>query len=210
MILKNTVELFIPLEDRTIPLYGPTVAGTIFGLYRILSPERSHQPAFIWDMTSGARSIFMLPRISCSENHQKLKKTFQLRTEAPTTLIQHWELFKQLANHKDFPSTSPWYCELLFFSKEWFEHQNDKKWAPFNSFLLETAWRGNEFWRNQFSWNMIFSIIQKIRKLKPSIYIDDTVKYLFSIGVGEAPGFAPAVDDYSAPVSGLQKIYDEV
>lgn len=208
LVLRNSLELFANLQDRTIPLYGMIPQGKIFGLWRILNPNRSHQPVFIWDMTAGARSIFMLPKISEAEKHKKLKKTFYVNADTPRSLICHWQVFREIANHPYFPQ--PWYAEVLFFSKKWFEHLNDPEWLKFNYYLLKSAWLGSEFWRNQFFWNLIFSIVQKIRDIKPSPYVTDTVKYLFAISVGELPGFAPALDDSCAPIQGIQKAYLEI
>jgi len=209
LVLKNSIELFITLDDRTVPsLYGLVTPGKIFGTWRVLNPQKALQSAFIWDMTAGARSLFMLPKISEAERHKKLKRAFQINADVPRTQMDHWYIFREIANHHSI--TTSWHTELLFFSKKWFEHLNDKAWMPFYYFLLTTAWQGTEFWRNQFFWDILFSTIQKNRNLKPSPYISDTVKYLFAIGVGSMPGFYPALDDISGPISILQNVYLDV
>lgn len=208
LVLHNTLELFANLHDRTIPLYGLIPSGKLFGLWRIMSPNKSHQPRFIWDMTAGARSIFMLPRISEVERHKKLKKVFHVSAEAPNKLMDHWQVFREISNHSNFHE--PWNSVVLFFSKKWFEHLNEYSWLDFNRYLLKTVWEGSEFWRNEFFWDLIFSIIQKIKDIKPSPYVMDTVKYLFAIGTGDLPGFAPAIDSSAAPIKGIQEAYLDV
>lgn len=208
MCLNKSVELFITLENHTIPLYSIARPGNLFGLWRVLSDNVTLQPKFIWSMTAGARSIFMLPKISEAERHKKLKKFFHLQEEVPRTLMDHWEIFRGIADHPDF--SEPWSVETLFFSKKWLDHLRDDAWQGFNYFLYETAWKSSEFWRNQFFWNLIFSIVQQEKNLHPSFYIFDTVKYLLAIGVGELPGFAPAIDDSVAPVKGIQKAYIDI
>ena len=205
MVLKNSVELFFSLEGRTISLYDPLDAGKIFGTWRILNPSKAHQPIFIWNMTAGARSIFMLPKITETEKHYRLKKAFHLDVDAPKNLIDHWGVFKELVNHPEFPE--PWSVEVIFFSRKWFEHLDDKAWINFNYYLLKAVWEGSEFWRNYFFWNILFSTIKEVRGLKPSPYIDDTVKYLFFIGIGAVTGFCPATNSEVAPIAGLQKVY---
>jgi hypothetical protein len=208
IILNHTAELFIVLENHTIPLYGLISPGKVFGTWRILNPNRSHNPVFIWDMTAGARSTFMLPKISETAGYAKLRREFQLNIDNPKQLLDHWGIFKEIANHPDFGDD--WSLEILFFSKKWFERLNDKKWIHFKMHLLEKAWEGSEFFRNQFMWNLAFSLIQKDRKIKPDPYDTDTVKQLLAMGIGALPGFAPALNDEAAPIRKLQDVFSNI
>lgn len=209
MVLNNSLELFLPLEDRTVPINNLVYPGGIFGAYRILTRQQlSHQPIFIWDMTAGARSIFMLAKISDAEKHKKLRRNFELTMDKPKSLMDHWKVFREIANHQDFPVN--WETNVLAFSKEWFEYLDDPSWMPFNYYIYWKVWNGGDFWRNIFFWDIIFSLIQKELNFRPSAYIADTVKYLLTIGVGESPGFYPAMNDVVAPISGLQKIYSDI
>lgn len=209
MVLTNTLELCLPLEDRIIPMNNLVHPGKIFGTYRILTHNKiSHQPSFIWDMTAGARSIFMLAKISDTEKHKKLRKNFALTVDTPRTSMDHWSVFKEIANSKDFPS--PWHTDLIFFSENWFKHLDDKRWMPLNYYLYQSVWAGGDFWRNVFFWDIVFSLIQKNIHFRPSAYIADTVKYLFAISVGESLGFIPANDDTTAPIQEIQRIYTDI
>ena len=205
-VLKNTFEIFLPLSDHTIPLQGLIYLGQPFGAWRLLNPGKTQQPIFIWDMTAGARSVFMLPKISEEKKHFKLKKHYDLTESAPKTLMNHWEIFKQIANNPKFEQ--PWQAEILYFPIQWFEHLEDKEWRDFYHYFHESIWKGAEFLRNQPFWNLVFSLILKDYQAKPSGYIIDTVKYLVNLGIGCQPGFAPASDNLAGPFSGLQKVYD--
>jgi hypothetical protein len=205
MVLKNTFEIYLPLPDRTIPLSGLIHEGSIFGTFRVLHPETSHQPQCNWNMTSGARSLFMLPKITESAKHLRIKKQFGLTVQKPMTLMAHWDVFRELANHADFPQK--WDAEILFFSKQWFDHLDDEAWVEFYYYLLRTVWGSTEFVRNQPIWNTIFSLILQDYETRPSAYITDTVKYLMHVGIGAQPGFSPARNNLSAPISGLQQVY---
>src|SRR3990167_137750 len=208
-LLKNSTELFSAQADRTLPLGGLTTPGNLFGLFRILTRGRiSHQPKFTWEMTAGARSIFMLPKVSERESFKRLKREFNLSIDKPKELNEHWTIFKEIANHPNFGYS--WSTDILFFSKPWFEHLDDRSWEHFNYFLYRYTWDRSDYWRNQFVWNLIFSIIQKESTVRPNSFIADTVKCLFSIAVGNAPGFAPALDNFAAPIEGLQKAYCNV
>lgn len=208
IVLKNSTEIFMILENHTIPLYGIITPGRIFSTWKVLNPLSSQSPAFLWNMTAGARSIFMLPKISESDKYKKLKKQFNLKSEVPRTLLDHWHIFREIASHSSLTST--WATEILFFSNKWFEHLEDKKWQPFKDYLYKNAWQGSEYWRNQFIWDLVFSLIQKERKIKPNPYISDTAKHLIGMAISALPGFSPAVDDSAAPIEQLQQVYTEV
>ena len=137
LVLSNTFEIFLPLEDRTIPLSGLIYPGTAFGAWRILNAKKAEQPAFIWDMTAGARSVFMLPKITEVKKHLQLKKMYDLTADVPRSLMGHWDIFKQIANHSSF--RKPWYSEILFFSRNWFNHLDDNIWKPFYYYFYDSA-----------------------------------------------------------------------
>lgn len=205
LVLKNSVELFFPLRDRTIPFFGLINKGKLFGAWRILSDGLSQQPKFIWDMTSGARSIFLLPKITEAEKHYKLKKTFELDLDKPRSLIDHWKIFKHIANHREF--RQKWSTVLLFFSVKWVKHVNDDAWMKFNYHLVKDVWTTSEFRRNQFVWDLVYSMIQNLKNAKPNAYIADTAKHIMALAVGGLPGMAPAIDNSMAPIKGLQDVY---
>ena len=206
MVLKNSFEIYLSLFDRTIPLNGLISPGTIFGAFRVLHPDCSYQPKFLWDMSAGARSMFMLPKISEAKRHMILKRKFDLSSEKPLSLMSHWQIFKELARHPDFIHS--WDADILFFSKKWFENLDDKLWSNFYYSLHRLVWGGTELWRNQPIWNLIFSLMLQEYQARPSAYICDTVKYLMHIAIGSQSGFAPAQDNTSGPISGLQQVYE--
>jgi hypothetical protein len=209
LVLKKTLELSVTFQERSLPPYefACISAGRLFGTYWVLTGKNSHHPVFSWNMTSGSRSIFMLPKISEMERHRKLQKMFNIKASVPARQIDHWHVFRELAAHKDFPEA--WQTEILCFSKDWFEHQADKAWLPFNHYLLQSAWKASDFRQNNIFWNLLFSIILSSTNTKLSPFIDDTVRYLYAIAVGAAPGFAPATNSNNAPIKGIQEIYAE-
>lgn len=205
IILKNTVELFFDLEDRVIPfaVIGP---GKIFGTWRILDGPAQHSPVtFFWGLTAGARSIFLLPKISEASGYRRLKSELGIAPDRADGLLDHWRIFKEIVNADN--DNKSWETELLFFSGRWFEHKDDKMWSSFNYYLSRTAWEGSSYLRNQFIWNMIFSIIQKRLKIKSSAFFLNIIKQLLGIGSGAILGFQPAIDNSLAPIDYLQDIF---
>jgi len=210
LMLENTAEIFLGLEDKTVflPSFGLIQPGKIFGTWRILSSQKSQHPAFIWSMTAGARSLFMLPKISERAKHERLRKEFNIALDVPRDLVSDWEIFRALASDSHFGEK--WEVEILYFHKNWFSYLHDKKWQAFHHHLLQMAFDGSEFGRNDFIWDIAISLMQKMRNIRPVPYIADTVKHLLTIGVGMIPGFAPATDDIAAPMARIQEIYSNV
>ncbi len=209
-VLKNVLELFVETKGRdvaTIPLYGHEAAapGRLFGTQSVLSGNPSYYPKFIWNMTAGARSIFMLPKISEVARHNRLKKLYGLQVDVPKSLINHWQVFREISASEAF--LEPWHVELLYFSKKWFNRLNDPAWLRFSNYLYKLAWKESAFWRNRLCCDLIFPLIHQSSYVKASRYIDETVRHLLAMSTGAVCGFAPATESSMAPIKGLQEVY---
>ncbi len=208
LVLSKSLELFFELEDRIVP-YSIIQAGSIFGLWSVFDKDVSHCPQpFLWGLTSGMRSLFMLPKISESNGHARLRSEFHVSADKPKKLLDHWSVFREIANAPVVKD--PWSTELLFFSKKWLTHQNDEAWLKLNNYLLNEAWQSSGYWRNQYIWDLIFSLIQKKKGIKPPAFLANIVKHLLAIGTGAVPGFSPALNDQFAPISQIQNAYIDV
>lgn len=96
-----------------------------------------------------------------------------------------------------------------FFSKKWFENLNDSTWLPFKNYLIQQGWSGSEFFRNQYSWDLIFSIFKNNREIRPDPYVADTVKHLIAMSASALPGFVPATNDVAGPIKMLQRVFSD-
>ncbi len=203
-VTNNSVETFFTGEGRIVPasLYGP---GSMFSLWRIFDGASSYQDCGLWNVSSGARTICMLPKIADKNGYRNLKSKFSLNLQTTPTLVDQWDIFKTLANHNLFSEN--WYSEIICFSKKWFSHKSDPSWAPFYYYLLNNVWSSSPFHRNQYVLDFLFSVAQEKNRLKPNPYLADTVKHLIGIGTGEVPGFIAAKDSSAAPVRGLQEVF---
>lgn len=209
MVLEKELELFIDLKNEgiTIPwlVYKP---GKIFPFSRILS-QKSHRiyaPNGLLSSTAGVRSTFMLPNIGCAINHSNLQRDFNIKSSAPKTLYEHWELFKEIVNS---PSVNcEWRCCVLYFSEKWVSSiHNDSAWMGLKQYLHELAWSQNEYERNRIYYDIAFSMIKKKRNLKPNPYLADTARHLFTTALGAAPGYIPALNNEGLPLETLQEIF---
>jgi hypothetical protein len=57
------------------------------------------------------------------------------------------------------------------------------------------------------SWQITFNGIEQSKNLRYSVYTLNTIKHLFAIACGVFPGFAPAINENSAPIKLLQEAY---
>ena len=211
MVLKNTLDLFITIENRTI-MFSLIEPGQVFGTWQLLDDISKGRmfftPITLWDMTAGARSIFMLPKITDLTAFSKIQKKYDIKQGPPKVLGQQWGIFKDIANHPEFGQS--WETEVLFFSKKWIDSANsdDPAWYEFRDYLTKCAWAASEFWRNQFCWDLTFSRIQAKRNIKPCPFAADIANHLIGMTVGAVPGFNPLVDDSVGPIKQMMKIFE--
>lgn len=206
-VLSGQLELLFHLTDRIIP-FSLIKPGNLFGLWKSLDTGPSNCPeTFLWELTAGARSLFMLPKISQAGSHARLKKSHQITADKPTTINDHWNIFKGIANSKAMPKK--WQVELLFFSTEWFEHKTDPAWRDFNYLILDSAWQSSGYWRNQYIWDLVLSDIQNRRNIRYSPYIIGIARHMLRMGCSAMPGFQPANDNSLGPIDFIQQTYIE-
>jgi hypothetical protein len=208
IVTHNAAESFFDINDRFMP-FSLMMPGRMIALQRVLDASVSLRGACIRNITAGARSIFMLPKISNDAGHKRIKREFNIVSDTPKALQEHWEVFVSLANSPQFQT--PWHVEFIYFSKAWFDdNANDPAWGAFYRYLLESSWKNTRFWRNYVVLDLIYSRALSTKNIRPNAYLADTVKHLAIIGMGEALGFRLANDDVAAPISELESIYQNV
>lgn len=211
MLLDKNLELFIDLKDEeiTIPrvIYTP---GSFFPFARILSRKssRTYAPNNVLTLTSGVRSIFMLPNIGCSTHYAHVQRDFNIKSSPPKSLYRHWYVFKEIINSEVI--NCDWRSCVVYFSQNWLDKlESDKAWLRLKLYFHELAWQYFEYQRNNFYYDISFSVIQKKRNLKPNPYLVDTARHLFNIALGAAPGYIPSSNNNSLPVNIIQNVFIE-
>ena len=161
-------------------------------------------------LTAGARSIFMLPKITDSTCHKRLKKTYAIKAFPPKNYMDHAALFAELINSKE--RAQPWTCDVIYFTQDWNDHiVKDKQWATFNSYIIHRSWVQVKAGRLEHLIDSIwFEFFQAVIKSgrKINIYLLDTVQRLLLIALGVLPAMTPnSTDNRIAPVENIQDIY---
>lgn len=208
--LNRQAEAFIDSNERTVPLnvFSP---GDFYGLFEAVELFTGSKTDPLWDISSGVRTSFMLPRVSDSVFHKRLQKYYQFSQPAPTTFYSQWEIFKQIAKHHE--DSEPWSTEILIFPKQWFaEHKGHPGWLAFQNYLLRACWRQAELFRKKHAlsacWDTFAPII---RSLKPTIYLLDTVKHLMQAAGSVVPGFKPTLqNDEGLPSCLIERAYTDI
>ncbi len=207
VITQNAQEVFLELENRIISIayFRP---GVILGLWESLENTTSFFPKQLWSVSAGARSTFMLPKISEAVAHKKLCKALDIQSNIIQSMSEHQPLFVEIAKKMQ----SDWRQEIIFFSNQWLERdEKNIGWLRFHHYLLEEGWALSEYNRNQISFELIWSSfarsLEKSHK-KPSLYLLNTLQHLVGISTGKVPGFQLATDnEHAAPIKLLQDVY---
>jgi hypothetical protein len=167
----------------------------------------------VWSVSAGARSTFILPKISDFSGLKRLRAHYNITHHLHlSSLSDHWDLFRQIALKPNF--TEPWKSEMLFFPREWFTNTKDIAWFQFYQFVWEQTWRQAQYAMSDFNlrshWQTCVKMIDT-RRLKPSPYIMDTIKHLLIIIIGFAPFFTPAnALEQDLPLTELQRAFTDI
>lgn len=213
--LNKSTELFLDLNSNsTYPLHL-FFPGKTLGIWSILDAghlQNSNQPG-IWSLAAGARTIFMLPKVMDYGSHSKMQRQLQL-SEAypPHNLFDQGLVFTDIAASKKIRCT--WQQDILIFGKGWAEGLQTGKWPELHHTLLQQEWNESLFLRNHMNTEILWQFLAQAQaqtRIKPSIYVIDTVKHLINIALNASVGFAPLAneDETIAPVSIIQNAYLE-
>jgi hypothetical protein len=207
-VLDKIVELFLPFPHRETPApFGYFTAGSVMSTLSVLGQNTfAHHPRFLWSFSAGARSILMLPKISKVKNYQRIQRKHGLQIKAPQKTSGHWELFKNLYQKE---LLGEWNLEIIFFSKQWFEHIEEKPYEKLRTYLEKQIYQTLSFSTNIQFWNAYFSILHNTAGIRPSAYAYDSAKHLLMLALGVLPGMAPVTDEQVAPIQALQRLFLE-
>jgi hypothetical protein len=208
LILKNACEVFIESPLRTVPL-NLFYPGSLLGLFESIDFMFKRESSVKWCVSSGARNLFMLPKINEASGLKKLKTAYDLNSNIQVRgLADHWRLFYEIFRHKSFEGS--WRNDVLFFTKDWMLNKNsDKGWFAFKDYLFKNAWHQAQFAISKVGLSLTWEHFAKAiaaRRLKPIPYLADQVKHIMLIAAGRWPGFKATDDSQQvAPTLALQK-----
>jgi hypothetical protein len=207
ILLNRSAEIYIELAERIIPLsvLGP---GGVFGLWEAFEPAESGYKDIGWSISAGSRSVFSLAKLNDATGLSRLMKRYSIRQYHIRKLKDQWHLFKNMLSGSQ--QDDDWYCDVLYFSKEWFDHlQQDSAWEGVKHYFYQLIWKQTMSMRRDVSQSLIwqqFSINIKKKRLRCSSYQLHSLKHLIQMGMGVLPCFQPVVDENALPVHQLQSM----
>jgi hypothetical protein len=209
LMLNKTSEFYLPSSDGVQP-HSIINPGSMIGIPKATDEDKSETSTSVLelDLNAGSRSLFMLSKISDKTHHVRLQKHYGITLSTPSSLQEHWELFVDISNKADFS----WRCEVLYFPRAWINKLKSDEWALLAKRLLSLH-RSTYTIRHRASdaWDKAFSEIDHQKRLTDYAQQSRAVaRQLFTIAANAMPGFKPAVNDNSAPISQLTKVYNEV
>ena len=190
--LNKYCEVFMDMNGRPVPLnmIGP---GEFLGLFENLKPQLNEIMIPVC-VTSGARTTFMLPKISDTNAHKRLHRKYAAPAIAPFELQDQWHTFKKIAASESVDER--WTTDIIIFTDKWLELlSKDKTWALFQNYLYKLGWKQTQHLRDNASLSSVWSILTQVisdTRLKVSPYHIDTIRHLTTISVGGLPAFKPA------------------
>lgn len=212
LMLHNCSEVFVETSCRVVPLNFFT-PGELFGVFEIVELLANDIQKPLWTVTSGARSVFMLPKITDKTGYSRINKKFgeTCVTNISSDFIGQWSMFKEICNK--LITIENWHTEILVFSKDWFD-VNKSLLYKLHHYIYKLNRHQSKLLRHDIVnfgllWALFSETIAK-RGLKPKSYILDTIRHLFSVAKGRCLAFAPVVDETAMPTSFIQKIYIEI
>ena len=210
LLMNKASEIFVSANQRIVPI-NMLSPGSFFGLFETLSALSKKSPAAaIWSVFAGARSTFMLPKITEAVAHRRLRVNFGLTNDAPKSLFEHCAIFSAI-NDCQFLEKR-WYSDVLLFANDWFKHDiKDRAWLELQNYLFRLGWEHTKVKFDNIGRQMLWEVLAAAlatRRLKPRCYLIDTVKHLISIGMGALPGFQISDDsELAIPSRCIEEAY---
>ena len=203
LLLEKKIEFFVDINHRNITIPNAILSpGGFYNTSIVLSKFKKvpYNPNGILKASAGARTVFSMPYLTCKNSFSRLQSEIGLVT-VPNSYYDHAQLFKDMlaTQHK-----STWKCKLVYFSKGWIDNIiNNPLWSDVKGYLAQKSWENSEHDRNQFYFDIAYSLIQETTNFN-NPYLTDTTKHIFDIILGAYPGLAPATDEDFFPLKTIQ------
>lgn len=201
IVLESALEAFV-IENGQIASTAILKPGQTFLISNQF--KSTNLPLGIKNITAGARSIFLLPKITDSTRFWRLSRKHKLKMDMPRTPYDQWEIFKNITNH----SHCPWRAKVLLFTEEWLKN-NDSSTKAMINYLLAHELPQPDLFRKKDLFQMVFSKALSELRIKAEPYLIEKIKHLFAIASGLLPAFTFAQDESLAPIKTIQKAFTQ-
>lgn len=208
--LKNESEIFIDMGSRIVPLnvFKP---GDLYGHIDSLSNTKHCPIAPVWNITSGVRSVFMLPKITSNQGHHRLRVECGVDPSPPKYLKDHWYTFKKIVQNS---TAHQWSTQIIVFTDQWLREKHDVNWLKLHNFLLKETWKTAQLMQLRDEMSVLWETFAQVFSDKALVinpYIVGTIKHLIYLAGGAIPGFRPSNQEtHALPGRTIEKAYEEI
>lgn len=211
MLLNKESEFYLPVDDRIVS-YPVISAGQIFGFAHIVDAVMNNAKGkkasvSLWNLDAGARTAFILPKVSENGSHTNLIRTYGINIEKPNGYTDQNKIFSALNASID----KPWIQSILYFSKQFLNKLKNNQLSPIYQEMANIHRSGYTIWHNTYAkWDSdINYIFQKAKVNNLSAYAVNIVKHIYLIVAGGIPGFAPTIDECMLPKKLIENAYTD-
>lgn len=214
MILDHESEFYLTRGNRIVS-YPVISTGQTFGFAHIVDAvmngnSETDKKAYvsIWNLDAGARTAFILPKISENQKHANLLGTYGIDVEKPNTYIEQRNVFRALNASVD----KPWIQSILYFPKQFLNMlKTDKRLSDIYQEMSNIHRSGYNIWHTTYSkWDSdINYVFQESKANVLSAYAVNIAKHIYLIVAGGVPGFAPTTDENMLPKKLIEDAYAE-
>lgn len=204
---KGRIEVFGEIDSRIFSVAARR-QGLDIGIWEYFDWKTTP-----YTVTAGARSFYLLPKVTLAQSHKRLKRYYNVTSPPPKQYFDHWHLFRQIVNSPSF--IEQWNCEVIYFTNKWANKlsSDDYHWNKLHNYVLNQGWLHSDYARKRSILDILWEVFARslnLKGLKPSSYILDTLKHLALVGLGVLPASQPTKGSgMLGPTDGIQQAYIE-
>ena len=204
LLLKNNIEFYIDMPDKkqTVPI-GIMKPGNFYNSSIVLNKTNNpkpYNPNGILKANAGARTIFSLPYLTCQNSFASLQKEIGA-VDIPETIYDHCNFFRSVLKNIN----SGWSVKLVYFSEKWITSiKSDPSWVVLKQFIIDKSWQGSEHERNQFYFDISYSLLLNNVTHVINPYLTDTLRHLLDVCIGAYPGLSAINNSELIPLKQIQ------
>ena len=169
-VIENSAEIFIENPSQVLSL-RILKSGDFFGLFELFDQTETSPRPVATNVFSGARNIFMMPKISNKKGYKRLNDYYNYNFFIPKNYFEHYKVFSELANING--GIHEWKTCLVFFTRDLAEKiLLDPGYSNTRLAILEKAWSESYHLRSQpiydLEWNQFLKALDT-RNLNPNL-----------------------------------------
>lgn len=179
-VAKNSVSIYFDTDGQYFPI-RPISAGAFTGVWPFLDPQLNNFIPSIWSLSAGVTTLLNPNQSRSNKNPYD---------------------FVEINHNHDYK----WQTELLCFANSWADYRDDDIWQPFYAHLASQNLYRSSFWRNQFTWDYLFSFIQTKINITSNYDAFHIIKQLCLIQFGHMACWIPLDNNQIVPLEEFNRI----